>query len=364
MPNLKVNLKWGRETYSDIECNTDKPPGKFKSDIQKLTGVDPAHQKVMTKGKILSSETWENFPITDGGMLLLMGTKKEEITKDIPKEPTKFAEDLTDSELASAQNLPLGLTNLGNTCYLNATIQCLKSVQVLTDSLKRFSGKTSDSDNSIAVTAALRDVFDKMDKGVDSPPLALVKCIHKAFPQFAERGEGGVWMQQDASECWTQVVRMLQHNSMSESENKSVIDQYFGVRLATSMKNDENEEEPVVESSEESFNLSCFITADVRYLQSGLMSKLTEKISKYSESLSRDATYTKTSRIDRLPAYLTIQMMRFFYKEKEGKNAKILKDVKFQMSFDAFDLCSKALQNKLCPMREKFRIAEDAAAAM
>lgn len=31
------------------------------------------------------------------------------------------------------------------------------------------------------------------------------------------------------------------------------------------------------------------------------------------------------SKISRLPAYLTIQMVRFFYKEKESVNAKVLK---------------------------------------
>lgn len=36
------------------------------------------------------------------------------------------------------------------------------------------------------------------------------------------------------------------------------------------------------------------------------------------------------SKISRLPAYLTVQMVRFFYKEKESVNAKVLK-VRFIM---------------------------------
>lgn len=65
------------------------------------------------------------------------------------------------------------------------------------------------------------------------------------------------------------------------------------------------------------------------------------------------------SKISRLPAYLTIQFVRFFYKEKGAINAKILKDVKFPMDFDAFDLCTSELQKKLMPMREKFKELED-----
>lgn len=62
------------------------------------------------------------------------------------------------------------------------------------------------------------------------------------------------------------------------------------------------------------------------------------------------------SKISRLPAYLTVQFVRFYYKEKESINAKILKDVKFPLDFDAFELCSPELQQKLTPMRTRFKV--------
>ncbi len=65
-----------------------------------------------------------------------MGTREE--LPEAPKEQIVFMEDMSESELASALQLPAGLTNLGNTCYMNATVQCLRTVPELQDILKKF----------------------------------------------------------------------------------------------------------------------------------------------------------------------------------------------------------------------------------
>ena len=82
-------------------------------------------------------------------------------------------------------------------------------------------------------------------------------------------------------------------------------------------------------------------------------------MSKRSEKLDRDAEYIKTLKVSRLPGYLTVQMVRFQFKQKDAINAKILKDIKFPMMLDTFDLCSQDLQNKLVPMRAQFKAYED-----
>lgn len=61
-----------------------------------------------------------------------------------------------------------------------------------------------------------------------------------------------------------------------------------------------------------------------------------------------------------MPAYLTVQFVRFQYKAKDGINAKVLKDIKFPVEFDAFELCTPALQEKLTPVRLQFKDMEDA----
>ena len=50
---------------------------------------------------------------------------------------------------------------------------------------------------------------------------------------------------------------------------------------------------------------------------------------------------------------------RFHFKQKEAVNAKVLKDIKFPVMLDMFDMCSKELQDKLKPTRTDFKAYED-----
>lgn len=196
------------------------------------------------------------------------------------------------------------------------------------------------------------------------------------FPQFSTTGEHGEPQQQDANEFLTEFLRVLQqklpalHASIPSSTNgttvpspnskySNLIDQFFSGTFTCQMKCDEALDEPFTPQQEPFLQLSCFISQDVKYLQTGLKMRLEEKITKMSSSLARDAVYTKTSRITRLPGYLCINLVRFFYKEKEKVSAKVLKDVKFPVVLDVFDLCTSDLQKQLLPMRESFRVQDE-----
>lgn len=377
MPVFTVNVKWGKEKFDAVELNTEEPPVVFKAQLFALTGVAPERQKVMVKGGTLKDDEWGNIKIKNGMTLLMMGSA--EALPEAPADRPMFVEDMTEEQLASAMELPCGLTNLGNTCYMNATVQCLRSVPELKTALRRYSGALRSSGANAPseyITAALRDLYETMDKTSSSlPPIILLQFLHMAFPQFAEKGDQGQYLQQDANECWLQMMRVLQQkleplepetpmetesgSGGASASSKNFIDQYFGVEFETSMKCTESEEEEPIKGKESQLQLSCFINQEVKYLATGLRLRLQEEITKMSPTLERNALYIKSSKLGRLPAYLTVQMVRFFYKEKESVNAKVLKDVKFPLMLDVYELCTSELQEKMLPIRSRFKDMED-----
>lgn len=46
------------------------------------------------------------------------------------------------------------------------------------------------------VTAALRDLYELMDKGLSIPPIMLLQVLQMIFPRFAEKNENGTFVQQ------------------------------------------------------------------------------------------------------------------------------------------------------------------------
>lgn len=68
----------------------------------------------------------------------------------------------------------------------------------------------------------------------------------------------------------------------------------------------------------------CFIfLSDVKFLHTGIRNGFEGTVTKHSSTLERDAVYKKTSVLTRLPAYLVIHFVRFFYKEDKQLNAKV-----------------------------------------
>jgi len=309
-----------------------------------------------------------------GQMIMMMGTPGSEGSGLArPKEKTKFVEDMTEAEAAQQEGAtPAGLTNLGNTCYLNSTLQTLRSIPELQSNLVEYKFKSQGPmDNTVPqldLTGQLRDLYKYMSETQSGfAPLTFLNALRNAFPQFAERAKNGNgYAQQDAEEAWSQIVtqlrqRLLLKGSDETADNKAVsfVDRYMGGEFESTLECDEQEArdggEPVTHSKEPFLKLNCHIDATINHLSDGITAGLSEKIEKKSTVLDRDVMFTKKSRISRLPKYLTVHFVRFFWKREVQKKAKIMRKVTFPHELDVVDFCTDDLKKLLVPVRDKVR---------
>lgn len=266
-----------------------------------------------------------------------------------PETPKKFLEDLPDSQAGVVANVPPGLVNLGNTCYMNSTLQAMRTIPELKQALARHPS------NNIDLTAELKSLYRAMDSsGRSTVPATFLNALRQRFPQFAERGDDGHFKQQDAEEVWTQLLYTLREALKVQGDSDTtVVDKYMAGSFETETKSDEAPEEGSQKGSEEFLKLDCHISISTNYLKDGLTASLEESFDKRSETLGRDAVYKRTKRVTRLPKYLTVQYMRFFWRRDTQKKSKILRKVTFPRELDVTDLCSDDLKKKVIPVREK-----------
>ncbi|PKU61328.1 Ubiquitin carboxyl-terminal hydrolase 7 [Dendrobium catenatum] len=335
-----VSVKWQKETFPAVE-------------------IDPISllmQRIMVKGGLLKDDAdWSTLGVKEGQRLMIDG-----------KSPV-FMEDLPEEEQIVNVGQSAGIFNLGNTCYLNSTLQCLHSVPELKAALENYTnfGRSNDLDQfSHLLTVATRDLFSELDRNVRPvAPLQFLSILRKKYPQFAQQ-HNGAYMQQDAEECWTQLMYTLSQSlkSSDSSEISSAVKTLFGIDLVSRIVCIESGEES--SETESVYALKCHISQEVNHLHEGLKCRRLPlywgAVPFLPKNLVSVICRGKNNFLSFCLMYLTVQFVRFFWKRETNQKAKILRKVDYPLELDVYDLCSEELRQKLQPPRQILREAENA----
>ena len=381
---MKVKVKFNKTVFDDVDMDESGTGADFKALLYSISGVPPERQKLMTKGgwsktgfmgTLKDEFNLSDSKIKEGQLITLMGTADE---IKAPLVPVKFLEDMTEEEKAEkGAVIPAGLINMGNTCYMNSTMQCIRAMPDLREALGGITGSAAAGHThggiGPAFCATIRNTFDQLDKASSESglqPMHLVMDLHRFFPQFAQRSNRGTLMQHDAQELLGEITKVMREGLNSTPSSK--FDDYMTVTFDETITCKESTAEEVRKNTYINDLLQCNIQGGpnsevkIEHMKDGVLLGLQSDVEMQSESLGRNAIWEKRSRISKLPKYICVHFMRFFWKQTPdsrdhtGVKCKIRKAVSFPAVFDTYDMCNDSLQTVLKANRIEKSKAMDA----
>ncbi len=148
-------------------------------------------------------------------------------TKDFPYELDKSHKLYQENTLQNS--LPVGLTNLGNTCYFNSLLQCLVVLPRLYLAFQADALKINDDDSTVKKLVTLwKHIAEK------SRPASLEnKCralLFKLQKRYETRGKYQIMIQEDPQELFTDLLDMINSELRLQEQNYLIFQTLEGTR--------------------------------------------------------------------------------------------------------------------------------------
>jgi ubiquitin carboxyl-terminal hydrolase 14 len=193
MPSRPVQVKWNKRllTVDALPASSDD----LKALLFSMTSVPADRQTLMCKqawkGVLADGVDLAALDIPADALVVLMGTPVGSVPEQ-PKDKVVFLEDLSSSaQAATGKVLPPGLSNLDNTCYLNATLQVLRAAPELAKAVASGAAAGPPGDSARVLAKELAHLFGEMGKYVDKvTPMRFVAAVRQVFPRFNEQVRG------------------------------------------------------------------------------------------------------------------------------------------------------------------------------